>query len=256
MQYLDVDQALEDLAHFIRYQKTVIPGASNSGVILVGASYAGMMVAWFVQRHPTLANGAWSSSAPLRAVVDFPEYKEVVGLAVRTIGGQSCYDRLERAFTQIRNAMDASQFAMLDTEFNTCTTLVGAREIDRFNFLDYLSNVVSARVQGNMGTEITDACREITDGTIANDLSAFAAYVRNEVGGCLSFSYEDGVDYLKTTSWESDSAVDSCESMAGKLNLVRFGICIFNRATMGLPDVQRVWVLYYTQLTQSTFRPV
>jgi Serine carboxypeptidase S28 len=60
LRYLDIDQALEDLAHFIRYQKTVIPGASKAGVILVGGSYAGTMVAWFLQRYPKLASGAWS----------------------------------------------------------------------------------------------------------------------------------------------------------------------------------------------------
>jgi hypothetical protein len=71
LQYLDVDQALEDLAHFIRVQKSTIPGAANSGVILVGASYSAMMVSWFRQRYPDLVNGAWASSAPIQAQVDF-----------------------------------------------------------------------------------------------------------------------------------------------------------------------------------------
>jgi thymus-specific serine protease len=71
LKYLDVDQALEDLAHFIRVQKSSLPGATNSGVILVGASYTATMVSWFRQRYPELANGAWASSGPLHAQVDF-----------------------------------------------------------------------------------------------------------------------------------------------------------------------------------------
>jgi Serine carboxypeptidase S28 len=215
MQYLDIDQALQDLAHFIRYQKTVIPGASDSGVILVGGSYAGTMVAWFLQRFPDLASGAWSSSAPLRAKVDFPEYKEVVGLAIRTIAGQPCYDRIQRAFEQIRTAMTASQFAELDTEFNTCTSLAGANELDRFGFLDTISHVISGKVQYHGGTEISAACADIMTSSVANDLSAFAAFVRKDMAqvgfSCLSYRHQDMVEYLKTTSWESESAKNSCE---------------------------------------------
>jgi Serine carboxypeptidase S28 len=221
LRYLDIDQALQDLAHFIRYQKTVIPGAANSGVILVGGSYAGTMVAWFVQRHPTLANGAWSSSAPLRAKVDFPEYKEVVGLAVRTIAGQPCYNRIQRAFTQIRDAMTASQFAILDNEFNTCTSLVGASEFDRFNFLDSISHTFSGFVQSHSGTEISAGCMDLMNVGITNDISAFAAVMRKQLGtNCLNYRYQDMVDYLKTTSWESDAVKNSCESFNE--------MCIFN----------------------------
>jgi Serine carboxypeptidase S28 len=220
LRYLDTDQALEDLAHFIRYQKTVIPGASNSGVILVGASYAGGMVAWFMQRHPTLANGAWSSSAPLRAKVDFPEFKEVVGLAVRTIGGQSCYDRLQSAFTQIRNARDTSEFAMLDTEFKTCTPLAEASELDWFNFLDTISHSITGRVQGNMGTEITDACMKITDGAIESDLSAFAAYVRNDMlrfPGNLTEAGTKGLKFAKSMFFRDSRRNFKKKSLLGQM---------------------------------------
>jgi pimeloyl-ACP methyl ester carboxylesterase len=69
---LHIDQAIEDLAHFIRYKKASIDGASNSGVIMVGGSYSATMVSWFSQRYPDLVNGVWSSSAPLLAKLDFP----------------------------------------------------------------------------------------------------------------------------------------------------------------------------------------
>jgi Serine carboxypeptidase S28 len=187
----------------------------------VGGSYAGTMVAWFVQRHPELANGAWSSSAPLRAKVDLPEYKEVVGLAIRTIAGQPCYDRIQRAFTQIRDAMTASEFAMLDTEFNTCTSLVGASEFDRFNFLDSISHTFSGYVQYHSGTEILAACTDLINEDITNDISAFAAIMRKQLGtNCLSYRYQDMVDFLKATTWESDAVKNSCESFNE--------MCIFN----------------------------
>lgn len=99
LRFLTIEQALADLAHFITHIKRQ-PRYANSNVILVGASYAATMVAWFRQLYPHLAVGAWASSAPVLAQADFIEYKEVVGAAIRHIGGQACYDRLENAFAQ------------------------------------------------------------------------------------------------------------------------------------------------------------
>lgn len=41
LRYLNIDQALADLAHFITYIKSSSPDFANSGVIMVGASYSG-----------------------------------------------------------------------------------------------------------------------------------------------------------------------------------------------------------------------
>jgi hypothetical protein len=71
LKYLSVDQALADLAYFIVKQKSENRLLKNSGVILVGASYSATMVSWFRLKYPHLANGAWASSAPLLAKLDF-----------------------------------------------------------------------------------------------------------------------------------------------------------------------------------------
>ena len=71
LRWLNVDQALADLAHFIIHIKETYPGTENSGVIMVGGSYSATMVTWFRQKYPHLVNGVWSSSAPLLAKVDF-----------------------------------------------------------------------------------------------------------------------------------------------------------------------------------------
>lgn len=66
-----MDQALADLAHFVEEMRSSIEGASNASVIMAGGSYAATMVAWFRQKYPHLINGAWASSAPLLAKLDF-----------------------------------------------------------------------------------------------------------------------------------------------------------------------------------------
>lgn len=71
IRYLDVRQALADLAHFIEQMRATIPGATNAKVILAGGSYSATMVTWFKELYPKLATGAWASSAPLFAKVNF-----------------------------------------------------------------------------------------------------------------------------------------------------------------------------------------
>lgn len=71
IQYLGVRQALADLAHFIEHMRETIPGASQSKVIIAGGSYSATMVTWFKKLYPELATGAWASSAPLFAKVNF-----------------------------------------------------------------------------------------------------------------------------------------------------------------------------------------
>lgn len=71
LRFLNVDQALADLAHFIVRKKSENPDLKDSGVIMIGGSYSATMVSWFRKKYPHLANGAWSSSAPLLAKADF-----------------------------------------------------------------------------------------------------------------------------------------------------------------------------------------
>jgi hypothetical protein len=77
------------------------------------------------------------------------EYKEVVGQSVNLVGGAACLGRIERAFSQIELAIDSGNYARLDAEFNTCTPLSTATEIDIWNFFDGLSNMMSGVVQGH-----------------------------------------------------------------------------------------------------------
>lgn len=70
LRFLNVDQALADLAYFIEALKKQ-PRFANSKIILYGGSYAGNMVLWFKQRYPHLVLGGVASSGPILAEVDF-----------------------------------------------------------------------------------------------------------------------------------------------------------------------------------------
>lgn len=71
LSYLNVLQSLEDLKYFISYQKASRKALRNSKVVLVGGSYSGSMVSWFMTLYPGMADVAWASSAPLEAKMDF-----------------------------------------------------------------------------------------------------------------------------------------------------------------------------------------
>lgn len=107
------------MAHFITTVKKE-PGKENSKVIVIGASYAATMAAWFRQKYPHLAAGAWASSGPVNAKVDMWEYKEVVGAAVRQIGGEKCFDRINQGIRGAEDLLEQKDFDRLKQLFRFC----------------------------------------------------------------------------------------------------------------------------------------
>lgn len=71
LRFLNVDQALADLAYFIRDYVRAQPRFADSKIIMYGGSYAANMALWFKQRYPHLAVGVVASSGPIKAQIDF-----------------------------------------------------------------------------------------------------------------------------------------------------------------------------------------
>ncbi|XP_055716913.1 putative serine protease K12H4.7 [Phlebotomus papatasi] len=201
LQYLHVNQALADLAHFIEVKKQEIPGASSSGVILVGASYSATMVTWFRQYYPHLINGAWSSSAPLLAKADFVEYFETVGESIRIVSGDECYNRLDGAFREAERMIEAGEFAALSELFNLCQPLTN-NQLDIWNFFSSLSGLLAGVVQYHWPGDIEGTCEIIMSQD--TDIDGFAEYARRRMGGCWSAEYEYFVEYYSRTQWTNN----------------------------------------------------
>ena len=71
LQYLSSQQGLADLAYLL--------GSLNKAdneVLVIGGSYPGAMSAWFRERYPHIAVGAWSSSGVVQPIVDYWQYDE------------------------------------------------------------------------------------------------------------------------------------------------------------------------------------
>ncbi|CAG2173161.1 unnamed protein product [Oppiella nova] len=84
LKYLSSEQALADTAELIMYLGKQYKIDHGKWVVF-GGSYAGNLAAWFREKYPDLCKGAIASSAPVEAVVDFPDY---LGVTSESLGAE------------------------------------------------------------------------------------------------------------------------------------------------------------------------
>ncbi|CAH2252834.1 serine protease [Pelobates cultripes] len=102
LRFLSSRQALADLAHF----QTVLNqdlGLSGRKWVVFGGSYPGSLAAWYRMKYPHLAYVAVASSAPVNAVVNFPEYLEVVQASLASLARNrsTCPKTMKVAFDSL-----------------------------------------------------------------------------------------------------------------------------------------------------------
>lgn len=208
IQYLNVDQALADLAHFIQHMKENFPQIRNSGVILVGCSYSGTMVTWFMQKYPHLAQGAWSMSAPLNAQVDFVEYKEVVSHAVHEVGTETCSGKIRRAFQQLEALYESNQTTKINEMFQLCSPLDINNKLDVWNLFSDVAGPWSGVVQyySVHDRDIEIACEQLLAVQAETDIEAYAKWImyrfRIPEDDCYDHTYEYFMYWFNGTSWD------------------------------------------------------
>ncbi|XP_055921970.1 putative serine protease K12H4.7 [Eupeodes corollae] len=199
LQYLNVKQALADLAHFIRTVKSTTPGMENSKVILTGGSYSATMVTWFKRLYPDLIVGAWASSAPLFAKPDFVEYKEVTGQSIKLVGGEDCYNRIKNGIDLIEQMITDNRAAEMKSLLKICDTFDENNELDVWTFFSQISDVFAGVVQTHSKGNIEGTCKKIMEGK--DDLTGMSNYIASFSGSsnCSDVSYEDMILDLKKT---------------------------------------------------------
>ncbi|XP_001868268.2 thymus-specific serine protease [Culex quinquefasciatus] len=201
MRFLNVDQALADLAHFVEEMRRTIPGAENAKVIMAGGSYSATMVAWFRQKYPHLINGAWASSAPLLAKLDFTEYKEVVSESIRLVGGDACADRIQRAYAQVEALLEQGAYDEVAQEFNLCASTDLTKTLDKQNFLSSISDYFAGVVQYHWPGDIEGVCEVINDPNYTTDMEALAGWFTSGSTRCYDASYDSMISYYRSTDW-------------------------------------------------------
>lgn len=148
LRYLSVDQALADVAYFIEKITSDKKLNATGGTIVVGGSYSATMAVWLRQKYPHLVKGAWASSAPLQAKLNYVEYMETVGRGMRQIGGEDCYLKLEETFEAIDDLLENDDNETLKELFRICDGFDTQNELDVWNFYSSLKNIFAGVVQG------------------------------------------------------------------------------------------------------------
>lgn len=205
LKYLNVKQALADLAHFIKTSKETIPGLQESKVILVGGSYSATMVTWFSKLYPDLVNGAWASSAPLRAKVDFKEYKEVVGASITEVGGEACYKRIESAVKILEDDIENGNLERLKENINICPNFDVTNKKDVMALFGSFSDIFAGLVQTHNKGNIEKACEMILTGK--DDVAGFGKFVKAYVDAgskCVDLSYDAELTELRKTDLKGE----------------------------------------------------
>ncbi|XP_011497996.1 PREDICTED: thymus-specific serine protease-like [Ceratosolen solmsi marchali] len=206
MQYLNVDQALADVAYFIDNRKIQM-NISNSKVIVFGGSYAGNMAAWIRTKYPHLIQGAVASSAPVYAKADFYAYYEVVTASLKRHDAQ-CATDVQTAFDQTEKLLASKGGPKKIRElFNLCENPNVKSTNDISYLMNFLSEIFASNVQYNKivngKSKISILCDTMTNASIGKPIERLAHLVNKE-GDCIDVSYLEFVKKMRNDSWSSN----------------------------------------------------
>lgn len=145
LQYLTSEQALQDAASFIEYFKKE-NNLPNNKWIVFGGSYSGSLAAWFRLKYPHLVSGAIASSAPVKAVLNFDTYLEVVDTSL----GPKCVSNIRSAMNELEPLLDNENgWEILTKKFRLCDPLDGTNKDDVANFVSAVAGNFEGVVQYN-----------------------------------------------------------------------------------------------------------
>ncbi|BFU18293.1 serine carboxypeptidase s28 family protein [Entamoeba histolytica] len=208
--YCTAEQALMDYVEVISHVQEE-NNLVGHPVIVLGGSYSGNLAAWMRQKYPNVVEGAWASSAPVEAVVDFYQYLEVVQNALP----KNTADLLSFAFEQWDKMTTTEEGRKeLGKIFNTCTEF-GEKDIQ--TFAESIGTALSGYVQYNSSNwkpsyESTDSiCAEINE-DIVNKYPLFIKEKYNPEWAdkeCTPSSQEESYKTLQNTSTYAEGNEDA-----------------------------------------------
>ncbi|CAH0768295.1 unnamed protein product [Bemisia tabaci] len=214
---LNSEQALADLAWFIRGMNRKYKLPRETKWIAFGGSYPGSLAAWLRYKYPHLVYGAISSSGPLLAKADFSEYFDVVKANLVKESGYLCADTISQAYASIYNKWrNVNERSLLQGIFNLCDPL-GDDVLDFTNLNSELSDNIAEVVQYNkdnrassLNITITNICDILTNPSNGGSLKRFAVlndFIAERSGReCLDYKYDKMIKTYQNTSWEGEDA--------------------------------------------------
>ncbi|XP_029373345.1 thymus-specific serine protease [Echeneis naucrates] len=220
LRFLSSRQALADLAHF-RTVTAAARGLTNRKWVAFGGSYPGSLAAWFRLKYPHLVHASVSTSAPVHATVNFPEYLEVVWRSLASENAECPLLVKEASDTLLQRLNDPTTYGNITKDFNLCSKLQIQTEMDAAYFLETLAGSFMDVVQYNednrgfegvTGTNITIKvlCGVMADASLGEPYARYAAVARLMMDTfsvkCLDASYSTYLRDMTNTSWVGPAA--------------------------------------------------
>ncbi|KAH8482859.1 hypothetical protein H0E87_030082 [Populus deltoides] len=167
--YFNSAQALADYAELIIHVKEKFH-VQRSPVIVVGASYGGMLASWFRLKYPHIALGALASSAPILYFTDITPAHAYVSIVTKDFreDSQSCHDTIKKSWTVIdKIASEPDGLSILSKKFETCKPLNNSSELK-----DYLAGIymASAQYDAPPSYPVTMVCKSVDEPSFGNDI--------------------------------------------------------------------------------------
>ena len=133
--FLSIEQVMWDYINLLDFIKDE-NDMQDRAVIAFGGSYGGMLAAWMRMKYPQHIQGAIASSAPIlwfEGATDPSAFTEIASNAIKKMGGQECYNSIQRGFYDLVNVKyDAAKYGDVNTIFNICSnsTITKSSDID------------------------------------------------------------------------------------------------------------------------------
>lgn len=120
LQWLTVDQALNDIHDFIEYIRNDVIDNPRAPILLIGSQYAGSLAVWYQHLYPDNVSAVLALSASILAKIDYSDFFVFVGERIRRVGGKGCYERLDIGIRKAEKLFEEKLFAELSAEYSIC----------------------------------------------------------------------------------------------------------------------------------------
>lgn len=204
LQYLNSEQALEDIASFHSFISNKYQVSNQAKWVTWGGSYPGMLAALARLRYPNLFHAAVSSSAPLQPVVDMQGYNNIVAesMSAKDVGGsKKCLQAIIEGHEVIGKMLTTNEgIASLENQFNICNANslqdVKNQEVFAGNGVVYLPVQSNDPACTTPYCDIASICVLMTNETIGTPLDRLASLstIQN-LGHCVDPSYDSMIKF-------------------------------------------------------------
>lgn len=201
LQYLDTRYALADVANLIVHLRSEY---GNVPVIAHGYDHGGALAVWMRQRYPELIDGVWASSASLHARKDFGEYLVNIGEAIRSIGGDQCYNLTEDAFTNMGAYYDRGDFDTLEQYFDVCQPLIPNSAIQEAEFFAYYTLALSEILRYAHSFGIETLCDMLDDHE--DPMEGLANFIKLVLPVCANLDSYNQLYVMMDEGWDTEAS--------------------------------------------------